>query len=483
MDNEKAGIQISKKSFFSSVIILFVLMIIAGVLTRIIPPGVYERIIVDGREAIDVSSFRFISGVNYPIYRWLTAPIEVLWGPDSLTVIVIIFFILFIGATFAILDKSGILKYIMDSIVRRFESNKYKLLAVLILFFMLFGSVFGIFEELVALVPISITLAYSLGWDSLVGLGMSALASGFGFAAATFNPFTIGVAQKLSGLPPFSGILYRILIFGIIYLSITVFLTRYAKKIEKTPELSSVYEDDRLQRIKYTNVYNEERIDNPNLEKAVKVFLGFLVFIVVMIASGFFIPVLSDISLPLVAVLFLVGGLVAGKISKYNEKGLIKDLVQGLTGIAPSILLILMAMSVKLIITKGGSMDTILYYASGKISNLSPYTAGMFIYLLILFLNFFIGSGSAKAFLIIPIITPLTDLVGITRQVAVQAFCFGDGFSNMLYPTNAVLMIALGLTVVSYPKWFKWTIKLQAFVFIVTSLLLFVAISSGYGPF
>jgi uncharacterized ion transporter superfamily protein YfcC len=483
VENPKAGIQISKKSFFSSVIILFFLMIVAGILTKIIPAGVYERIIVDGREVIDVSTFTFVSDINYPIYRWFTAPIEVLWSPDALTVIVIIFFILFIGATFAILDKSGILKYIMNSIVKRFEHNKYILLAVLTLSFMLFGSVFGIFEELVALVPISITLAYSLGWDSLVGLGMSALASGFGFAAATFNPFTIGVAQKLSGLPPFSGILYRILIFGIIYFILTVFLTRYAKKIEKNPELSSVYEDDKLQREKYKTIENKEEVYNPNLEKAVKVFLGFLIIIVLLIVSGFFIKGISDISLPLVAILFLIGGLVAGKISKYTEKGLIKDLVQGLTGIAPSVLLILMAMSVKLIITNGGSMDTILYYASSKIANLSPYTAGIFIYLLILFLNFFIGSGSAKAFLIIPIITPLTDLVGITRQVAVQAFCFGDGFSNMLYPTNAVLMIALGLTVVSYPKWFKWTIKLQLMVFFITTGLLFAAISFGYGPF
>lgn len=483
MDSRKSGIQISKKSFFSSVTILFILMIGAGILTKVIPAGVYERTIVDGREIIDPDSFRVISDVSYPIYRWFIAPIEVLWSPDALTVIVIIFFILFIGGTFAILDKSGILKYIMNSIVRKFGGNKYKLLAILTLFFMLFGSVFGIFEELVALVPISITLAYSLGWDSLIGLGMSGLASGFGFAAATFNPFTIGVAQKLAGLPPFSGILFRILIFTIIYTCLIIFLINYAKKIEKNPKLSLVYEEDKLQREKYKSEYTANEMINLNLGKAVKVFIGFLLFIVLFIVSGFFIKGLSDLSLPLVAVLFLIGGLVSGKVSKYREKGILKDLFQGILGIAPAVLLILMAMSVKLIITNGKTMDTILYYASGRISSLSPYMAGMFIYLLVLFLNFFIGSGSAKAFLIIPIITPLTDLVGITRQVAVQAFCFGDGFSNMLYPTNAVLMIALGVTVVSYPKWFKWTIKLQATVFVITVLLIFAAIGFGYGPF
>jgi len=114
---------------------------------------------------------------------------------------------------------------------------------------------------------------------------------------------------------------------------------------------------------------------------------------------------------------------------------------------------------------------------------MSPYLAGISIYLLILFLEFFISSGSAKAFLVIPIIAPLVDLVGLTRQSAVLAFTFGDGFSNVFFPTNAALLIALGLTVVSYAKWFKWTFKLQLAVLGVTLLLLFAAIGFGYGPF
>ena len=140
-------------------------------------------------------------------------------------------------------------------------------------------------------------------------------------------------------------------------------------------------------------------------------------------------------------------------------------------------------MSVKVIITNGKIMDTILYYAFNSISGYSPYVAGLLIYLLVLLLEFFIGSASAKAFLVIPIIIPITDMIGITRQAAVQAFCFGDGFSNMLFPTNAALMIALGLTPVSYLKWFKWVIKLQFMVFLISLILLFIAIGFGYGPY
>lgn len=482
MEKEKSGIQISKKSFLSSVIILLLLMIAAGVLTQLLPAGEYQRITIDGRETIDADSFKFIENVNYTFYRWFTAPVEVLWSSDSLTVIVIILFILFIGGTFTILEKSGIVKYAMDRIVKRFNSNKYILISVLTLFFMAFGSVFGIFEELIALVPICVTLSYSFGWDSLVGLGMSALASGFGFAAAIFNPFSVGVAQKLAGLPPFSGFMYRIFIFAIIYALILFFLLKYARKIERNPELSPVYAEDELQKIKFSHNIKSD-VDNPHLQKAVKIFALFLILILLFIMSGFFIEPLSAVALPAVAVLFLAGGLISGHVSRYSEGSLLRDWLQGLMGIAPSVILILMAMSVKVIITNGKIIDTILFYAFNSISDLSPYMAGLFIYLLVLVLEFFIGSASAKAFLVIPIITPLTDMIGITRQAAVQAFCFGDGFSNMLFPTNAALMIALGLTTVSYLKWFKWVIKLQLMAFIISLVLLFIAIGFAYGPF
>ncbi|MGD9569112.1 MAG: YfcC family protein [Sedimentibacter sp.] len=482
MKKENQGIQISMKSFLSSAIILLVLMIASGMLTRILPPGQYDRIIVEGRETIDVNSFEYIGKQNYPFYRWFTAPVEVLWSDDSLTVIVIILFILFIGGTFTILEKSGIIKYAMDKIVGKFSNNKYLLMSVLILFFMAFGSIFGIFEELIALVPICVTLSYSLGWDSLVGLGMSALASGFGFAAAIFNPFTVGVAQELAGLPPFSGFLYRILIFAIIYFLLLAFLLKYARKIEKNPELSMVYEEDKLQKQKYYKSVNAET-ENPNLPKAIRIFTVFLIIILLFIMSGFFVDFLSAITLPVVAVLFLIGGLLAGHASRYSNGRLVRDWIQGLIGIAPSVILILMAMSVKVIITNGKIMDTILYYAFNSISNYSPYVAGLLLYLLVLVLEFFVGSASAKAFLVIPIIIPITDMIGITRQAAVQAFCFGDGFSNMLFPTNAALMIALGLTPISYLKWFKWVIKLQLAAFVISLILLFIAIGFGYGPY
>ena len=480
MNDKNDGLKISKRSFISSVIILLVLIIGAGILTLVIPSGEFERAIIDGKEAIVPGTFAFTDGEGYPVWRWFTAPFEVLWSEDAVTVIFIIVFIFIIGGTFTVLDKSGMLRYIMRHLVRRFEGAKYKLMAALVLFFMLFGSVFGIFEELVALVPIVILLSYAMGWDSLTGLGMSALAAGFGFSAATMNPFTLGVAQELAGLPAFSGILFRLATFIICYAVLYTFLYRYAKKIEKAPERSLVYAEDSIQKEKYSDIDTLAELPNEKyLSKTVKIFSASLALVIIYIVIGFFVPALSSVSLPVMALVFLVGGLWASAVSHYGGN-ILKDFISGVGGIAPSALLIMMAMSIKHIITRGGIMDTILYHVSNVAADMGPYGAVIVIYLLVLALNFFVSSGSAKAFLLIPIIAPLAELVGLSKQVAVLAFCFGDGFTNMLYPTNALLMITLGLSVVSYPKWFKWTIPLQLIMLALNIILLLLAVFIGF---
>lgn len=480
-NNNESSLKISKKSFFSSMFILLLLMIGAGILTLVVPSGAFERIMVDGKEVIVPGTFQFAETGNYPFWRWFTAPVEVLWSADSVTVIMIIVFICIIGGTFTVLDKSGMLQYIMNGLVKKFETSKYKLMAVLTLFFMLFGSIFGIFEELVALVPIVILLSHAMGWDSLTGLGMSALAAGFGFSSATLNPFTLGVAQEIAGLPAFSGVGFRILVFVVCYSILFTFLYRYARKIEKDPTKSSIYEEDLAQKEKLSGSLSLEVLPNEQyLGKTVKIFSGALALVIGYIVAGFFVPALSAVSLPVMAVLFLVGGLLAARASHYGGR-IGKDFITGIGEIAPSAILILMAMAVKLIITNGGIMDTILYYASETVAKMGPNGAAVMIFLLVLGLNFFVSSGSAKAFLLIPIIAPLAELVGLNSQIAVQAFCFGDGFTNMLYPTNAVLMITLGLTVVSYPKWFKWTIGLQLLMLVVNIALLLLAVAVGYG--
>jgi len=208
----------------------------------------------------------------------------------------------------------------------------------------------------------------------------------------------------------------------------------------------------------------------------------FVLMIIVLVSSPF-VPGLSDLALPLVGLLFLAGGLGAGLLAGMNFREAGKAFWQGIGGIAPGALLILMAASIKHIVSSGGVMDTILFYVSQPLSAASPFFAALLIYFLALIMEFFVASAGAKAVLMMPVLLPLADLVHVTRQTAVTAYCFGDGFSNLAYPTNPVLLIALGLAMVSYGKWLRWTLKLWFWVFLATVFFLWVAVMIGYGPF
>jgi uncharacterized ion transporter superfamily protein YfcC len=480
---QRAGAQISQRAFIQSLAILFFLMIIAGILTIVIPAGQYTRIEVDGRETIDPDSFQFVEKPNYPFWRWFLAPIEVLGSESGLTVIVIIVVLFLAGGAFAVLDKTGTLRAFIGRIVRRFRDRKYLLLWMLSLAFMFLGATLGTFEEVVLLIPVMIALSYSLGWDALVGLGMSILATNMGFSAAISNPYTLGVAQQLAGLPLFSGAGLRIIIFVTIYLIFMWFLSSYARRIDRDPKTSLVHSEDTAEREKYRSMDAEFVEENPKQNRAMNFFGLFLILIFLTMLAVPFVPAISEYALPIVGILFLVGGLGAGFLSGAGARTVWQGLVEGLGGLAPSVPLILMAASIRYIIDSGGVTDTILHAAAEPFTQLGAFSAAIVVYLLALGIEFFIASGSAKAFLMMPIVLPLADLIGVTRQTAVLAYIFGDGFSNLAYPTNPVLLISLGLTVVSYPKWIRWTAKLWLWVILATVVFLGIAVAIHFGPF
>jgi uncharacterized ion transporter superfamily protein YfcC len=487
---QKAGAQIGKRAFIQSLVILFVLMMIAGLLTLLVPAGQYTRIETNGRETIDPASFQFIEPPNYPVWRWFVAPIEVLGSDSGLIIIVLIVVLFFAGGAFAVMDKTGTLHAFIGRIVRQFRDRKYALLWVVSLAFMFLGATLGTFEEVVLLVPVMIALSYSLGWDALVGLGMSILATNMGFSAAISNPYTLGVAQGIAELPLFSGAWFRILIFIVIYLIFASFLAAYARKIDKDPTASLVHGEDSAEREKYQRntpagnaLEASFTAEDPRQNRAMGFFGVFLIFIFAAMLAGPFVPTVADYALPIVGILFLIGGLGAGFISGAGGKKVWQGLIEGWSGLAPSVPLILMAASIRYIIDSGGVTDTLLHAASEPFKQLGSFPAAVIIYALALGIEFFIASGSAKAFLMMPIILPLADLIGVTRQTAVLAYIFGDGFSNLAYPTNPVLLISLGLTVVSYPKWLRWTAKLWLWVILATIIFLGIAVAINFGPF
>ena len=454
---------IQKKAFLNAIIILFVLLVLTGIMTYFIPSGSYDYVLIDGIETVIPDSFHYTDQGHIAFYRILTAPFEVFLNDGNTIVIAIILFLLIIGGSIKVLNKIGVIEHIINTIIKKFKNNKYLLLSMVTLIFMSVGAFIGVFEEVIPLVPIMIILSKKLGWDTKIGLGMSILAAGFGFSAAITNPFTIGVAQQLAQLPLFSGFLYRMIIFVIVYLVLNTFLIYHAKKIDSHPSFDDF----------------EFEYERPNKKSLVWTSICFgLMFI--SIALSPFISFLQDFNLILIALYFLMAGLGAGLFSALDNKTVLKTYLSGSLSMAPGILLIMLATGVKHLITISGSMDTILFNVVSAMEDQSNFMVILGAFFFTLVANFFIGSGSAKAFIIIPILNPLLDLAHISRQLGVLAFQLGDGFSNMFYPTNAVLLVALGLGSFSYTKWFKWTVLLQLFIIVLSVVLLFIGLKVGY---
>ena len=467
MSKEKSTqLNIGVKSFISAIIVIFILMVAAYILTLLVPSGEYPRIEdAAGNILVDTDAgFSYVEG-GIPFWKWLLSPILVLGAAGSGTLIAVIVFLLVIGGIFTALDRCGLIKYMLDRLAARFGAVRYRLLALTVLFFMALGALVGSFEECVPLVPIVVALAVNLGWDPLTGVGMSLLAVGCGFASGVANPFTVGVAQELAGLSMFSGAWLRLLAFVLIYLLLVTCLTLYAKKIERPVE---------------KNPIEESFTRNARLDRGAICFVAILGFGILLVLASGFVSALRDFTLIIVAVTFLLAGVVATFISGMGGKALSKSALSGVVSILPAVFMILMASSIKYTLEEAKILDTLLHGAVEAADALPSWTVVLFIYLIVLVMNFFIPSGSAKAFMLIPLIVPMARVFDISAQLCVLAFAFGDGFSNVFYPTNPALLISLGLADVSYGKWFKWSWKFQLLNILLTSGILLFGLAVGY---
>ncbi len=461
--NNKKGLNISARSFLVAIVILLVLMLGTYLLTFLVPGGAFQRVTENGQELILPGTYAETPG-GISFGKWLASPFLVLGAPGGGTILAVILFLLVIGGVFNSLEKCRLMNYMLEKIVHRFKNSRYQLLACITLFFMCMGSFIGSFEECVPLVPIVVALAVSLGWDALTGVGMSLLAAGCGFASGVCNPFTIGVAQELAGLKMFSGIWLRVVSFALIYGLLFLFLRFHARRVEKgvlAPASSGF-------------------VPNPKMDRALKSFALIIGVGILSVFSSGFLPFMRDFTMPIVAVMFLVAGIAASLLAGMSGRELGRTFLNGALSIAPAVLMILMASSIKYILTEAKILDTLLFRAMEVTSHIPTAFVILFIYLIALVMNFFISSGSAKAFLLIPLVTPIADLCGISRQLCVMAYAFGDGFSNVFYITNPVLLISLGLAGLSYGKWVKWSWKFQVMNLVLTSLILLFGFAVHY---
>lgn len=275
----------------------------------------------------------------------------------------------------------------------------------------------------------------------------------------------MGVAQELAGLPMFSGMGLRLLVFVVIYAMLLIFLNGYARKIaKKTAGMTK----------------KEKFVRRKEMDRGLKAFVSIVGIGILLVLSSAWITVLQDYTMIIVAVMFLAAGISSVLLAGMGGKRLGETFGNGVVSILPAVLMILMANSIKYTLVEAKILDTLLYGAVQIAETLPKSMVILFIYLVVLIMNFFIPSGSAKAFLLIPLIVPAAQVFGISAQLCILAFAFGDGFSNVFYPTNPVLLIGLGLADVNYGKWIKWSWKFQAVNLVVTGGMLLLGLMIGY---
>lgn len=480
MENEKvkqkeeALSQISFKSFIIVIAMLTTILILAGAMSYFIPQGSFSY-----NELGEIIPGTFKAGEvdGIAVWRVLTAPFRVFFSSDGLTVFMISLFLLIMAGVFNVMEKTKGLKVMIKRCVAKFSDRKRLVILMAILIFMLFGSFFGLLEELVTLLPVVLIFMLSLGYDSLTGLGICMLASCFGFAAAITNPFSVGLAAQMAGIHVFDGVWLRLIFFVLIFAILCLFIFAHIKKIQKDPKKSYTYESD-LVKLQKLNIGQDEEIENENkLFKTYLIFFSIAIVALVLIAS---IRAISGFAIPILAVVFLFGGLIAGLTVTAKKSKVFKWFIQGVLGMLPAVFMIMLASSVKLVLDESGVKDTVMNWVIGILDGKSKFFTLFLFYLLILFLQLFIGSASAKIMLVMPIILPVCSALGLSPAIVILTYCMGDGFSNMIMPTNPVLLIGLSIGGVSYGKWFKWTYKLQIFIFLFTLLFLLLGVYVGY---
>lgn len=462
------------KFHFNTLVMIYVIVIAVAVLTWIVPGGEYQRAELNGRTQIVSGSFVYAASRPQGLGAVLIAPMK---GFVQAGQIIVFLFIL--GGAFKIIEKTGALALGVQrtayTFARRPELQKF-FIPVTVTLFSLAGAIFGMCEETMPFVLIFIPLAISLGYDSLLGTAIPFLGAAAGFAGAIFNPFTIGIAQSISELPLYSGIAYRIPIWFISTGSIIFFLTRYAARIKKDPRRSLVYELDRGRKAVPAAAAGDAAPMPWNVRVILFLFLAAIAVLVYGILRHSW--YINEI-----AAVFFAFGLVAGKFGRLTFAQMADEFKDGAKDMVGVALIIACARAILIIANDGRVMDLFLHSLSGAIAGLHPVLAAQSMFVAHGVINFFVHSGTSQAALTMPLMAPLADIVGITRQTAVLAFQFGDGWINPILPTSGVTMGVLGLAGIAWEKWFKWLFRMQVYFFIIALLLLVPPVMFFfYGP-
>ena len=362
----------------------------------------------------------------------------------------IIIFILVVGGAFWLLNATGAVDAGIRQLIARIGTKDKAVLVTLTLLFSLGGAVFGMSEEAIPFVGIVVPLVVSMGYDAIMGLLVVYVASNIGFSSAFLNPFTVGIAQGMADLPPFSGMGYRIFCWALLTALLCIFVVIYAKKTRKATQETSQIKADKL--------------SSRQVWILVVLFFTVVALIVGVTIWGWYMPEITG--------LFLAMGILCGIIAGFNANRIADELIAGAKDILSAALVVGFASGIVIILQDGKIVDSILHGMQESLDGTGEASSLAAMYGIQAVINFLIPSATAKAAITIPIMAPFSDLVGVSRQAMVLAFQFGDGFTNMITPTSGVLMAALAMARVPYEKWVKWIWKGVVVLLLLGLLLL-----------
>lgn len=442
-------------------VIVFIIIVLAAVATWFVPGGSFERRTIDDggskRQVIKKDSFK-LEESKPQYFAIFEAPLK-----GFIRMADIIGFVFFVGGAFFVFQKTGAINAAIAAIIGRMKGGEKIIIALVMIIFSFFGAFFGMCEEAMPFVLIFVPLALAMGYDSITGICFSFLAAGVGFATAFFNPFTVQIAQKFAEIPPISGWEYRVGIWVFVTAFTIFWVIRYAERVKKNPKLSLTYESDQKRReLLDKEIQEVGKFNKSHGAVLLTLLLGIVFLFYGVIELGWYITEL--------AALFVAMGVVGGLLGGLSANDVAKGFIAGAKDIASAALIIGFAGGIIVILEEGNIMDTILYGMSRLTGDSKPLLSSYLMYGVQMVLNFFIPSGTTKAALTMPLFAPLADLTGITRQVAVLAYQFGDGFTNMIIPTSGVTVGTLAMAKVPFEKWFRWLLPLEI-IYIIFSLI------------
>ncbi|SOC40632.1 YfcC family protein [Salinicoccus kekensis] len=446
-------------------VIVFLVLLFVTAATYFVPAGMFDREEIDGVERVISGSFS--EAAQNPA-GFMDVFLAIQTGMvDSAG---LIFLVLFAGGMFEVIERSGAIRAGMLSTISTMRGKEFLMIAVITILFALGGAVGALANSVIPFVAIGVMLARALKLDAIVAVAITFNAAFIGFTAGFLNPYTVGIAHNIADVPLFSGMLFRVIAF-VLFVGISIWYTwRYCKKIMDDPERSLMG-------------VLEPEADDPELDDTFtarhKLVLGWTA---AALAFFVFAVVQFQWTTDHMAAFFIIIGLVAGVIAGMNYNTLTLTFLEGCKKLVYGALIIGLARAVLVIMENANILDTLVNTLATPLEALSPVLTAIGMFVINSIFNFFIPSGSGQAAIMMPIQVPLADMIGITRQVTVVAFQFGDGLSNAIYPTSGPLMASLAVAAVPWLKWARWFLPLFLLLSLASIILLTVAVYFNLGP-